>query len=99
MSVVDGSVFGGVPGGNSCAVGDLRFGICVDRVPQDRDGLGHECEGDAALNCLFDPVLGFADSGDVFPVVEADFDGPAGRVAGDDLGGGRVMSVVTIAMS
>src|SRR5664279_2524723 len=31
----------------------------------------------------------FADAGDVFPVVEADFDGPAGRVAGDDLGGGR----------
>ena len=33
--------------------------------------------------------LGFADTGDVFRVVEADFDRPPGRVAGDDLGGGR----------
>src|SRR5450755_726066 len=80
--------FGGVPGGVSAAFGDLRFGGGVGGVPQDGDRLGHECEGDAALNGFFDPVLGFADAGDVFPVVEADFDGPAGRVAGDDLGGG-----------
>ena len=59
--------FGGVPGGVSAAFGDLRFGGGVDRVPQDGDGLGHECEGDAPLDCLFDPVLGFADAGDVFP--------------------------------
>src|SRR5664279_5558703 len=89
MSVVDGSVLVVYQGGVSAAVGDLRFGGGVDRVPQDGDGLGHECEGDAPLNCLFDPVLGFADSGDVLSVVETDFDGPAGRVAGDDLGGGR----------
>ena len=80
--------FGGVPGGVSAAFGDLRFGFGVGGVPQDGDGLGHECEGDAALDGFFDSVLGFADAGDVFPVVEADFDGPAGCVAGDDLGGG-----------
>ena len=72
-----------VPGGVSAAFGDLRFGVGVAGVPQDDDGLRHECEGDAALDCLFEPVLSLADAGDVFPVVEADFDGPAGCVAGD----------------
>ena len=56
-------------------------------------------KGTLPLDCLFDPVLGFADAGDVFPVVEADFDGPPGRVAGDDLAAVAVMSVDTIAMS
>ena len=80
---------GGVPRCVSAELRDLRFRVGVAGVPQDDDRLGHECERDAALNCFFDSVLGFADSGDVFAVVEADFDGPAGRVAGDDLGGGR----------
>ena len=99
MSMVDGSGLVVYRVTVSAAFGYLRFGAGVDRVPQDGDGLGHECEGDAALDCLFDPVLGFADAGEVFPVVEADFDGPPGRVAGDDLAAVAVMSVVTIAMS
>ena len=59
-----------VPGGVSVAFGDLRFGVGVAGVPQHDDGLRHEGEGDAALNCFLDAVLGFADAGDVFPVVE-----------------------------
>ena len=58
MSVMDGVGFGGVPGGVSAAFGDLRFGGGVDRVPQDGDGLGHECEGGAALNCFFEISFG-----------------------------------------
>ena len=71
---MDGSVLV-VYSGRSAAVGDLRFGFGVGGVPQDGDGLGHECEGDAPLDGFFDPVLGFADAGGVFPVVEADFVG------------------------
>src|SRR6476620_383297 len=80
---------GGVPGGVSAAFGDLRFGAGVGGVPQNGDGLTHEGEGDAAFDGLLHTVLCFADAGNVLPVVEADLDGPPGRVAGYDLGGGR----------
>src|SRR3989442_11994362 len=47
-------------------------------------------QGGGSFDRFLDPVAGLADAGDVFRVVEGDFDGPAGGVAGDDLRGGRV---------
>jgi hypothetical protein len=55
--MVDGSVLVVYQGAFLAAFGDLRFGGGVGCVPQDGDGLGHECERDAPLNGLFDPVL------------------------------------------
>ena len=50
--------------GISAAFGDLRFGVRVDCVPEGGDGVAHECERDAAFDCLFEPVPRFADAGD-----------------------------------